>query len=345
MRKISLFILFAAVFTALAVNGLAQAGGSYKILKTAKVGGAGGFDYVYADAEARRLYIARTGPTSRMTVYDLDTLAPVGEIATTNSHGAVIDEQSGHGFISSKPVQMFDAKTMKAIKSIEVQGSPDGMLPDQTAHRVYVLSHSSPHVTALDAKDGSILGTLDIGGEPEQAVSDGKGHIYIDVEDKANIAVVDSKTLMVTAHYDLAGKGGTCAGLALDAKNGILFATCRNPANMVILNASDGKIITTLPIGMGTDGALFNPKTMEAFSSNGEGTLTVVKENGPADFTVEQTVQTMAGARTSTLDTRTNHIISIAAEFGPPTPPAQPGGRAGRGALLPDSFTILMIGQ
>ena len=240
---------------------------------------------------------------------------------------------------------MFDTKTMKVIKTIDVMGNPDGHLFDPSTQRVYVLSHVTPHVTVIDAKDGSIAGTVDIGGMPEQAVSDGKGHLYIDVEDKENIAVVDSKTLMVTGHYDVTGKGGTCAGLALDNKNHILFATCRNPANMVILNAEDGKIITTLPIGNGSDGAQFNPRTMEAFSSQVDGTLTIVKENSPTSFEVEQTLPTMTGARTSALDTKTGHIILIGAEFGPPTPPAQPGGRGGRGQLLPGSFTILMVGK
>jgi len=345
MRQLALG--FAVAITMLASSGLAQtpAAGPYKVLKTAKVGGLGGFDYVFADVDGRRLYIARTGPSSRMTVYNLDTLESVGEIATTNSHGAVVDSKSNHGFISSKPVLMFDSKTMMPIKTIDVQGNPDGMLADPSDQRVYVLSHVAPHVTAINAKDGSVIGTIDIGGMPEQAASDGKGHLYIDVEDKANIAVVDTKMLTVTAHYDLAGKGGTCAGLALDAKNRILFAACRNPATMVMLNADDGKIISDLPIGTGTDGAGFNPKTMEAFSSQGDGTLTIIKENSPTNFVVEQTLQTMVGARTSTLDSKTNRIILIAAEFGPPTPPAQPGGRAGRGALLPDSFSILMVGK
>ena len=328
--------------------GLAQQGssaGPYKVVKTAKVGGTGGFDYVYADVDGRRLYIARTGPMPRMTVYNLDTLEPAGEIATTNSHGAVVDSKSGHGFISSKPILMFDSKTLMPIKTIDVQGNPDGMMFDQAGQRAYILSHAAPHVTAIDAKDGSVVGTVDIGGMPEQAATDGKGHMYVDVEDKENIAVIDTKTLAVTAHYDLAGKGGTCAGLALDVKNHILFAACRNPANMVILNADDGKVITTLPIGTGTDGAGFNPNTMEAFSSQGDGTLTIIKENSPTSFVVEQTVQTMTGARTSTLDTKTNRIILIAAEVGPPTPPAQPGGRAGRGQQVPDSFTILAVGK
>jgi DNA-binding beta-propeller fold protein YncE len=341
------YVALMAGIAVLVSLGLAQQGSTagYKVVKTAKVGGAGGWDYVYADVEARRLYIARTGQTPRVNVYNLDTLEPDGEIPTKNSHGVVVDSKSHHGFISSKPILMFDSKTLIPIKMIEVQGNPDGMLYDPSDQRAYILSHVAPNVTAINAKDGSVIGTVDIGGEPEQAATDGKGHMYVDVEDKANIAVIDTKTLMVTAHYDLAGKGATCSGLALDARNHILFAACRNPANMVILNAEDGKILDTLPIGNGTDGAGFNPKTMEAFSSQGDGTLTIIKENSPTSFAVEQTVQTMNGARTSTLDTKTNRIILIAAEFGPPTPPKEPGGRAGRGQIVPDSFTILAVGK
>ncbi len=251
---------------ALASVALAQSG-PYKIVKTAKVGGAGGFDYVYADPDGRRLYICRSGNGARVTVYNLDTLEPVGEIADTNGHGAAVSTKSGHGFASSKPVAMWDTKTLKLIKTIDVDGGPDGILHDAFNDRVYIWSHRAPNATVINSADGSIVGTIDLGGAPEQAVSDGKGHLYVDIEDKDNIAVVDAKTMKVTANYDIAGKGGTCAGLAMDIKNRILFATCRNPQNMVILSADDGKVITTLPIGQGTDGATFNPKTMEAFSS------------------------------------------------------------------------------
>jgi len=162
--------------------------------------------------------------------------------------------------------------------------------------------------------------------------------------------VVDAKTMMVTAHYDLTGSGGTCAGLAMDAKNNILFAACRMPANMVILSATDGKIITTLPINGGTDCALFNPNTMEAFSSHGDGTLVVIKENSPTSFAVEQVVQTMTGARTSTLDSKTNRVITMASETTPPPAPAPgappPGGRGGgRGQIVPGSFSIIVVSK
>jgi DNA-binding beta-propeller fold protein YncE len=334
-----------AILASIASAQQAPSAGPYKVLKTLKVGGVGGYDYVDADVKGRRLYFARSGPAPRIGVYNLDTLELVGEIPTTNSHGAVVDPKSNHGFGSSKPLLMFDAKTLKPIKTIDVQGNPDGMYFDPSDERVYVLSHVAPYVTVINAKDGAVVGTIDIGGMPEEAVSDGKGHLYIDVEDKENVAVVDTKTLAVTAHYDLSGKGGTCAGLALDVKNRILFATCRNPQNMVILSADTGKIITTLPIGAVSDGAEFNPATMETFSSQVDGTLTIVKENSPTSFVVEQTLQTTPGARTSTLDTKTNRIFLIAAESGPPTPPKEPGGRAGRGPVLGETFSILVVGK
>src|SRR5260370_6064096 len=272
----------------------------YKVLKTAKVGGAGGFDYVFADDVGRRLYIPRTGNPGRIAVFNVDTLEPVGTIANANARGAAVDPKSGHGFGSSKPVVMWDTKTLATIKSIDVEGGPDGILFDPFNVRVYVFSHRAPNATVINAADGSIVGTVDLGGAPEQAVTDGKGHLYVDIEDKDNIGVVDAKTLAVTAHYDLGGKGGGPGGLAFDAKNRILFAACHNPAMMVIVNADNGKILATLPIGTGVDGAVFNSNTMEAFTSQGDGKLTVIKENSPTDFAVAQNVPTIRGANTRT---------------------------------------------
>jgi DNA-binding beta-propeller fold protein YncE len=342
MRRVSLML--AAVVAMMPISSLAQQAGPYKVLQTAKVGGEGGFDYVYADEAGRKLYVPRLGPAGKITVFDLDTLKPVGEIANVSAHGAAVDAKSQHGFGSSKPVVMWDAKTLATIKMIDVQGGPDGILGDSSNGRIYVFSHGAPNVTVIDAKDGSIVGTVDLGGAPEQAVSNGKGHLYVDLEDKGSIAVVDAKTLKVTATYDLQGKGGTCAGLAMDVKNNILFATCRSPQTMVILNAGDGKILETLPIGNGSDGAVFNPKTMEAFSSQGDGTLTIVKENSPTSFVVEQTLQTAPRAKTLTLDGKTNRLLLITAEFTPP-PATPPGGRPARGQMVPDSFSILVVGK
>jgi DNA-binding beta-propeller fold protein YncE len=336
--------MLAAVVAMMPFSSLAQQAGPYKILQTLKVGGEGGFDYVYADNAGRKLYVPRSGPSGRITVFDLDTLKPVGEIANASAHGVAIDAKTQHGFGSSKPVVMFDAKTLATIKTIDVQGGPDGILADPFHGRVYVFSHGAPNVTVIDAKDGSIVGTVDLGGAPEQGVLDGKGHLYIDLEDKGSIAVVDTNTLKLTTTYDLQGKGGTCAGLTMDVKHDILFASCRNPQTMVILNAGDGKILDTLPIGAGTDGAVFNPKTMEAFSSEGGGTLTIVKENSPTSFVVEQTLETQPRAKTLTLDSKTNRLLLITAEFTPaPAPP--PGGRPGRGQMVPDTFSILVVGK
>jgi hypothetical protein len=348
MRRI--LTMIAVGIAVLVPVGLAQqatTAGPYKVLKTAKVGGLGGFDYVYADVSGRRLYIPRTGAgNARVTVFNLDTLEPVGEIPNANARGVAVDPKSGHGFCSSKPVVMWDTKTLVTIKTIDVQGNPDGILFDSFNDRVWVFSHSAPNATVIDAKDGSVVGTVDLGGAPEEAVSDGKGHLYVDLEDKDNVAAVDARTLTVTAHYDLAGKGGGPAGLAFDVKNHILFAACHNPQTMVILDANDGRIITALPIGNGVDGAVFNPDTMEAFSSQGDGTLTVVKENSPTSFQVEQNVQTQRSAKTLTLDRKTNHILLIAAEFGPPPATPPPGGRGrGRGPMVPDSFSILVVGK
>jgi hypothetical protein len=309
-----------------------------------KVGGEGGFDYVYADSANRRLYAPRSGAGGRISVYDLDSLKLVGEIPKVSAHGVVVDAASGHGIASSKPVVMFDAKTLTVLKTLDVQGNPDGIFEDPFNHMVYILSHSAPNATVIDPKDGSIVGTIDLGGAPEQTVSDGKGHLYIDIEDKESIAVVDVKAMKVTGSYSLKGKGGKCAGLAMDGVNGILFAACRSPQAMVILNAADGKVLTTLPIGMGTDGAVFNPATMEAFSSNGDGTVTVVKESGPGMFAVEQNVTTLPRAKTVTLDAKTGNLYLITAEFGP-APAAAAGGRPARGAMVPGTFEILVVGK
>jgi DNA-binding beta-propeller fold protein YncE len=340
----------------LALTGSAQQGptsGPYKVLKTARVGGDGGFDYVYADVDGRRLYIPRGGVQGatpvpgRVNVFDLDTLDPVGEIANASARGAAVDPKSRHGFASSKPIVMWDTKTLSTIKSIDVEGGPDGILFDPFNQRVYVFSHRAPNATVINAVDGSVVGTIDLGGAPEQAVTDGQGHVYVDIEDKANVAVIDAKTMAVSAHYDLGDKGGTPAGLAFDVKNRILFVACRTPApgTMVMLNADNGKIIASVPLAGGSDGAVFNPETMEAFSSAGNGTLTIIKEVSPDRFEVEQILGTMQSAKTLTLDSKTNHILMIAAEFGPPPTQAPAGGRPGRGQIIPGSFSILVVGK
>jgi DNA-binding beta-propeller fold protein YncE len=343
----------------------AESDQSYKIVNTAQIMGTGGIDYVYADNDGRKLYVPRG---DQVLVFDLDSLKPSRAIPNARARGAAVDPKSHHGFCSSSPVVMWDTKTLATIKTIDVQGRPDGITFEPLTERIYVFSHSAPNVTVIDGQEGKVVGTIDLGGAPEQAASDGNGHMYVDLEDKDKIAVVDVKELKVTATYDLAGKGGGPGGLALDAKNHILFATCHDPATCVILNADDGKILDALPIGRGTDGAGFNPATMEAFSSQGDGTLTIIKEKSPTSFEVAQTVKTKPRAKTCTLDTKKNQIVLIAIEPSPTPPPAAgaappaqpgappgapagpgqpgggPGGRRGGGGG-PGLLDILVVGR
>jgi DNA-binding beta-propeller fold protein YncE len=356
-------VLFVAGIGMLASSGFAQTN-PYKIVNTAQLMGAGGIDYVYADNDNRRLYVARG---NQVLVFDENTLKSTGSITNARAHGVAVDPKSNRGFCSSSPVVMWDAKTLETIKTIDVQGRPDGILFEPLTERIYVLSHSALNVTVIDGKDGSIVGTIDLGGSPEQAQSDGQGHMYIDLEDKDSIAVVDVNTLKVIATYDISSKGGGPGGFGLDAKNHILFAMCHEPANCVVLSADDGKILTTLPIGNGTDGGGFNPATMEAFSSQGDGTLTIIKEISPISFEVEQTVHTKPRAKTCTLDTKNNQIILITTErpatipaaaatnasvaaatspAGMTNQPAVGGRRGGRGGYNgPAMLDILVVGR
>src|SRR5271165_954325 len=358
MHRFAAILTFAIVFVV--PNASAQqpsSAGPYKVLKTARVGGEGNWDYIYADAAGRRLYIPRRGgagpaaadpaaapiPT-RLTIFDLDTLEPVGQIDGVGGNGTAVDAKSGHGFTSSKPISMFDTKTMKLIKTIDAgDAAPDGIVFDAFNQRVYIFSHPTKDATVIDTKDGTVLGRIDLGGVPEEGVADGKGMLYVVMQDaQGSVTAVDVKTMKATAHFPFGDKGA-CNGLALDAKNRVLFAACGRSGNppadppqpmMVILSADDGKILANLPLAGGSDGEMFNPATMEAYSTQGNGTLTVVKENSPTSFEVEQNLQTMNGARTIAFDSKTGHLFTMSQERGPaPTPP--PAAAAAPGAPAP----------
>ncbi len=356
-------VVTGAILVAGAVGSAQQpsSGGPYKVLKTARVGGEGGWDYIYADAAGRRLYIPRGASSAapavpaRLTIFNLDTLAPAGEIEGAGGHGTAVDPKSGHGFVSGKPVTMFDTKTMKVIKTIDVgAAAPDGILFDAFNERVYIFSHPTKDATVIDAKDGAVVGTIDLGGVPEEGVADGKGMLYVVMQDaEGSVTAVDVKTMKAVAHHPF-GDTGHCNGLALDATNGVLFAACAQSGNpppsppkpmAVIMRASDGKILDTLPLPGGSDGALFNPATMEAFITLGNGNLTVIKEKSPTSFEVEQNLQTMNGARTIAFDSKTNHVFTMSDERGPAPAPPPGGGRGPRAPAIPGSFTILMIGR
>ncbi len=341
-----LHLLSAAGLCFLASNVVAQSTDSpYKVLDTAQVMGNGGIDYVYADNDARRVYVPRGNQTY---VFGLDDHKFIGSITNISGHGVAIDSKSHHGFSSSNPVGMFDTETMQKIKTIDVQGRPDGILFEPFTGRVFVFSHAAPSITMIDPKDGSVAGTIDVGGAMEQAQSDGSGKLYVDVEDEKKIAVIDLKTLKVVTKYDLGSEAGEPSGLGLDAKNHLLFAMCSRPNVCVVLNADDGKVLKTLPIGNGTDGGGFNPNTMEAFSSQRDGTLTIIKESSPTSFAVEQNVQTKTGCKTCSLDSKNNRIVTVCTERAQPaageaaTPPAG-GGRGNRGG--PGNLDVLWVGR
>jgi hypothetical protein len=349
MRPISVVtvVLAMAVSASMGMAQHAPSAGPYKVLKTAKVGGDGGFDYVSADVEGRRLYMPRSGAMGQLRVFNLDTLEPLGTI-DIHAGGAVVDPKSHHGFSTTKPITMWDASTLKVIKTIDVDGRPDGIMFDAYNERVWVLSHMPPYATVIDAKEGTVVGTVDLVGTAEQAVSDGKGTVYINISDKGGVAVVNANKLTVTANYDLSAKGVHGSGMAVDAKNHVVFAYFRDPKPVVvILNADNGNILATFPTGEGVDTVAFNPATMESISAEAAGSMTFIKENSPTSFAVEQTLQTMPGAKTLTLDTKTNHLLTMTAEYeaAPANAPAGPGGRAARGPMVPGSFSILMIGK
>jgi DNA-binding beta-propeller fold protein YncE len=351
-------ILSLAGISLLAGSGLAHADGDYKVLDTTQLMGNGGIDYVCADTDGRRVYVPRGGNTF---VFDLDSHKYIGTVTNLGGHGVVVDAKSHHGFCSGGSIGMFDTETLTKIKDIPVTSRPDGILFEPFTGDVLILSHESPSITMIDPKDGTVAGTIDVGGAMEQAQSDGAGKLYVDVEDENKIAVVDMKTLKVITKYDLGEKGEGPGGLGLDAKNHILFAMCHSQ-NCVVVNADDGKVLTTLPIGNGTDGAGFNPATMEAFSSQRDGTLTIIKETSPTDFAVEQTVKTKAGCKTCSLDTKNNVIVLICTERLPQPagaaasatpPPAAPAAtnapsgqrRGGRGGGGPGNLDVLFVGR
>ena len=334
-----------------------DAAAPYKVLATTQLMGNGGIDYVYADNDGRRVYVPRGGSTF---VFDLDSHKYIGAITNIGGHGVAIDTATHHGFSSSSPVGMFDTETMQKIKSIEVQGRPDGILLEPLTDKVFIFSHEAPSITVIDPKAGAVTGTIDVGGAMEQAQSDGQGKLYVTVEDEKKIAVVDLMTMKLVTKYDLGDSAGEPGGLGLDVKNHLLFAMCADPNVCVVVNADNGKVLATLPIGNGTDGGGFNPNMMEAWSSQRDGTLTIIKESSPTSFAVEQTVQTKAGCKTSSLDSKNNQIILVCTERAPqaatvtnapvalsvtnaPAGQRRGGGRGGRGG--PGNLDVLWVGR
>jgi hypothetical protein len=322
--------------TLAALPGTGSSG--YRLVQTVPVGGDGFWDYLFVDSEARRVYISHG---THVVVMDADTHAIVGDIPDTQGvHGIAVAPELGRGFTSNgrtDNVTVFDLKSLKTLNTIKAGTNPDAILYDSVTMRVFTMNGRSHDTTAINAADGTVAGTLDLGGKPEFAVADGKGGIYVNIEDRSEIVHFDGQKLTVLNRWPLA----PCqepSGLAIDLKNGRLFAGCHNKM-MAVVDADTGKVLATPAIGEGVDGNAFDPETDYAFASNGEGTLTVVHEDSASSFTVVDNIPTKRSARTMALDRKTHNLFLSAADFEPPAP----GERRGR--MKPGSFVVLVLSR
>jgi DNA-binding beta-propeller fold protein YncE len=315
---------------------LKEGSSGYHLAKTIAVGGDEGWDYVAVDSDARRIYVSHG---SRVVVLDADSGAVTGEIPDTQGvHGIAIASDLGRGFTSNgraNTVTIFDLKTLKTLGTVKVGTNPDAIVYDTGTKRVFTMNGRSHDATAIDAASGTVAGTFTLGGKPEFVVADDKGSIFVNIEDKSELVEFDPQKLAVLHRWPLA----PCqepSGLAMDRKNRRLFAGCDNKM-MAVVDADTGKVIATPAIGEGVDANGFDSATNFAFSSNGEGTLTVVHEDSPNKFTIVDNIPTKPSARTMGLDLKTHDIYLPAADFDAPAP----GER--RGKMKPLSFVLLIV--
>ncbi|HXJ91733.1 MAG TPA: YncE family protein [Terriglobia bacterium] len=349
MRRNGLVVLLVtlACLAVLAVpggfKGFSASASGYHLLQKVTVGGEGFWDYLGIAPPARHLFISRG---THVMVVDADSYKTVGDIPDLKGvHGIAIAPEFGRGFISegqASQVTIFDLKTLKATGTAKTGEGPDGIIYDPGSKRVFTFNGRGKSATAIDAATGNVAGNIDLGGRPEFAAADGEGHVYNNLEDQSIELEIDSKKLKVLNRWPLAPCESP-SGLAMDTEHRRLFVGCHNKM-MAILDADNGKVVATVPIGEGVDANRFDPGTHLAFSSNGDGTLTVVREDSPDKYTVVQNVTTQRGARTMEVDPTNHNVFLVTAEFGPPPPAAQPGERR-RPSMVPGSFTLLVFGQ
>ena len=339
LLKISLLVLF--TFISLPHSANAQTP-TYRLLKKVTIGGEGGWDYLNADPQHRRLYIAHG---MQVEVYDLDHDSIIGHIPNTEGvHGIAISKREGHGFISngrSNTVLMFDLVTLDTIRRIAVGEKPDAIVYDPASKHVFVMDGKSEDITVLDAGSGDVVTTIKLQGAPEFAVSDERGHVYVNLEDKSEVVRIDSRSNTIEHVWPLA-PGERPTGIAMDRGISRLFIGCANQ-KMIVMDAANGKILQSLPIGKGVDAVVFDPFTRLAFSSNGEGNVTIMRELDQNSFEVTQTLATERGARTIALDTHTQDIYLVTAQFGP-APAATSENPHPRPSILPNTFMVLKYG-
>lgn len=343
MRAKSLWPVLLAILCLGAGAALAAGAPGYHVVKTYQVGGEGGWDYLTADADARRVYISRG---THVMVIDADSGKSVGDIPDTPGvHGIALAPELGRGFTSNGregTVSIFDIKTLVPSNKVKVGDNPDAILYDPATKRVFTFNGRSHDSTAIDAATGKVLGTIPLDGKPEFAASDAKGEIFVNIEDKSELAAIDPEKLEVKAKWPLA----PCtepSGLSIDRKNRRLFVGCDNKM-MAVVDPDSGKVLATPAIGDGVDATNFDPGTNLAFASCGEGVLTVVREESPDKFNVAENVPTQQGARTLALDTKTHNVFVVTAKFGPP-PAATADNPHPRRSIVPDSFVVLVVGK
>jgi WD40 repeat protein len=316
--------------------GLLAAPPGYHVLATYTIGGTGGWDYVAFDTAGHRLFVARQ---TRIQVIDPETGKVLGEIpGMSRAHGIAFAYEFGHGFATSgtdSTITMFDLKTLAVLGTAKGQLDADAVLYDPASKRVFSFNGDSKSATAVDAQTGKVIGNIDLGAGPEFGVTAGDGKLYVNLEEDGNIAEIDAQAMKVTRKWEL----GTCkgaTGLAIDRVHHRLFSGCNTKGApiMAISDYTSGKYITSIPIGPGVDAAGFDPGTGYAFASSGaDGTLTVVHEDSPDKFTLAESVKTMLGARTMTVDPRTHKVYVVSAKFTPER------------KMVPDSFTLLVLGM
>ena len=314
---------------------IAQSG--YKVINQIHLEGDGGWDYLNVDESASRLYVSHS---SMALVVDLKTGKQVGKIPDTNGiHGIAVVTSLNKGFTSNgrdSSVTVFDLKTLEITGKIKVTGkNPDAILYDSYSQKLFTFNGGSSNATVIDPKLNKVIGTIKLDGKPEFPASDGKGKIYVNIEDKSEISVINATTLKVEKTWSVA-PGEEPSGLALDNETHRLFSVCGNKL-MVISDAEAGKVVTTLPIGDRCDGVAFDPSLKRAYSSNGDGTITVVQEVNKDSFKVIETIVTQKGARTIAVDKTTHHLYLPTAEF----EPAPEGTR--RPAMKSGTFVVLEV--
>ena len=340
IRTFSIYI-FLITFLCFPFALRAQSSGEhYHYVKAVKLGGDGGWDYLTFDATARRLYIAHA---THVMVYDVDNETIVGDIPNTQGvHGIACASEFNHGFVScgaANNVLMFDLKTLDTLKRITVGEKPDAIIYEPFSKCVIACNGKSKTASVIEAKTGKVKATIHLEGAPEFAVSDGKGNLYINLEDQNQVVHIDTKKFKVLQHWALDGGEGP-TGLAMDARSHRLFIGCGENKLMVVMDTKSGKILSKLPIGDGVDAVVFDAIKNVAISSNRDGTASVIQETTPDKFRVLDTVMTQKGARTEALDPKTHDLYLVTADFGPP-PPATADHPHPRPSMIPGTFRLL----